>query len=182
MCFKYEQETEYDYLVGSDGNMSLSFAEIRTRKILDTYGDSLFRVACMYLHNEADAEEVVQDTIIQLLRYDPEFDTDSQEKGWLMKTCANLCRNRLRVYKAHPSEEIDERIAARQDADLSFVWDAVNALPVKYREIIHLFYQEGYSTAEIAKIVSRREGSVRSDLTRARKQLKEILKEAYDFE
>ena len=63
----------------------------------------------------------------------------------------------------------------------SFVWEAISQLPVAQREIIHLFYQEGYSAAQIAAIVGRRESTVRSDLTRARKRLKTILKEAYDF-
>lgn len=51
-----------------------------------------------------------------------------------------------------------------------------------YREVIHLYYQEEYSTVEIAKILNRKESSVRSDLHRGRKKLKEILKEVYDFE
>ncbi len=62
------------------------------------------------------------------------------------------------------------------------MWEAVKKLPEKYREVVHLFYQEGYSTAEAAGILGRKESTVRSDLLRARKQLKIILKEAYDFE
>lgn len=55
-------------------------------------------------------------------------------------------------------------------------------LPQTQSEVIHLFYQEGYSTAEIAKLLSRRESTVRSDLKRGREKLRTILKEAYDFE
>ena len=66
--------------------------------------------------------------------------------------------------------------------DLSFVWDAVKKLPEKYREVIHLFYYEGYQTKEISKILSRNESSVRSDLKRGRERLKDLLREAYDFE
>ena len=58
----------------------------------------------------------------------------------------------------------------------------MKSLPVKYREVIHLFYHEGYSTAEIARILQRNESTVRSCLSRGRAQLKTILKEAYDFE
>ena len=65
--------------------------------------------------------------------------------------------------------------------DLSFVWDAVKDLPVKYREVIHLFYYEGYSTAQIAQVLEKNETTVRSLLSRGRKQLKQVLKEAYDF-
>lgn len=163
--------------------MALSAKELHVRRILDTWGDSMYRLACSYLHNEMDAQEIVMDAVIQLLRYDPDFGGEAgKEKGWLMKTVANLSRNRLRSAKAHPQEEFDERVFSGESQDLRYVWDAVNELPVRYREVIHLFYQEGYSTGEIAQIVGRREGTVRSDLTRARKELKAILKENYDFE
>ena len=62
------------------------------------------------------------------------------------------------------------------------IWDAVMSLPVHQREAIHLFYQEGYQTSEIATILGRREATVRSDLKRARDKLRELLKEADDFE
>ena len=62
------------------------------------------------------------------------------------------------------------------------MWDAVRALPPKYREPIHPFYHEGYSTAEIARILGQKESSVRSLLHRGRSMLKETLKEAYDFD
>ena len=82
----------------------------------------------------------------------------------------------LDAYGNNILELIDE-----QREDLSFVWEAVKALPVKYREVIHLFYHEGYSTAEIAGILQMKEATVRSNLSRGREQLKSVLKEAYDF-
>lgn len=163
--------------------MAVSVKELRVRRILDVYGDSLYRLALSYLKNDADAQEVVQDTVIQLLRYDPDFGGDEKkEKGWLMKTAANLSRNRLRTLRTHPEEELDERFAGEEQADLKFVWDAVAELSVHHREVIHLFYQEGYTTKEIAEITGRREGTVRSDLSRAREELKTVLREKYDFE
>lgn len=162
--------------------MTRTIKELKIQRILDTYGDSLFRLACSYLHNEADAQEVVQDTIIQLLRYEPDLPDSDKEKAWLMKTAANLSRNKLRFNRRHDTEEIDERFAAVENEDLSYVWDAVKQLPVKYREVVHLYYQEGYTTAEIAGILDRRESTIRSDLSRAREKLRLILKEVYDFE
>lgn len=63
----------------------------------------------------------------------------------------------------------------------TFVWEAVKALPDKYREVIHLFHYEGYSTAQIGKMLNRKEATVRSDLRRGRQKLKDILKEAYSY-
>ena len=53
---------------------------------------------------------------------------------------------------------------AEEREDLFFVWEAVKALPEKYREAIHLYYYEGYSTGQMAVLLERKESSVRSDL------------------
>lgn len=60
--------------------------------------------------------------------------------------------------------------------------DAVLSLPDKYKIVVHLYYYEEYSTAEISHILGKTETSIRSILHRARKKLKVMLKEAYDFE
>lgn len=156
--------------------------EARAAELLDQYGTSIYRLACSFVKNTADAEEITQDTILQILKYDPVFETKKQEKGWLMKTCANLSRNRLKSLKRFDHAELDDHLAQPEEKDLSFVWDAVMHLPVDQREAVHLFYAEGYGTAEIAEILNKRESSVRSDLSRARKKLRKILKEAYDFD
>jgi len=62
------------------------------------------------------------------------------------------------------------------------VLNQVIKLPLKYREIIHLYYYEGYTTVEISNIVDRKEATVRSLLSRGRNMLKKELKEEYDFE
>ena len=80
------------------------------------------------------------------------------------------------------TDELSDTLKAEKREDLSFVWDAVRSLPVPFREVIHLFYYEGYSTAEISRMLDRKESTVRSDLRRGRLKLKEILKEACDFE
>ena len=73
-------------------------------------------------------------------------------------------------------------MTSEEKDDLAFVWDAVKELPENFREVVHLFYQEGYATKEIAEILGKNESTVRSDLKRGREKLKSILKEAYDFE
>ena len=56
------------------------------------------------------------------------------------------------------------------------------ALPARYRGVVHLYYYEGYSTVEIARLLGKKEATIRSLLTRARARLRELLKEGYDFE
>lgn len=151
-------------------------------EMLDTYGNSILRLAYSYLHNQSDAEEVLQDTLLQFLRTAPELESEAHRKAWLLTVAANLSKNRIRYNRVRDTDELNEELASEARDDLTFVWEAVKALPVRYREVIHLFYHEGYQTAEIASILRENEATVRSRLNRGRAKLREVLKEAYDFE
>lgn len=154
----------------------------RAGYILDIYGDSILRYAYSYLHNMSDAEDILQDTLIQYLKTGPVFESAAHEKAWLLRVAANLSKNRLDYNSIRKTDELNEELAADERDDLSFVWEAVKSLPVKYREVIHLFYHEGCSVREISNILKRPEATVRSDLHRGRERLREILREEYDFD
>ena len=145
-------------------------AHAQLSQLYDRWGTAVFRAAYAYLHNKSDAEDVLQDTFLQYMRTSPELESPAHEKAWLPRVAINLSKNKL------------NSACADLDSNLAFVWDAVRALPSKYREPIHLFYHEGYSTAEIARILGQKESTMRSLLHRGRSMLKETLKEAYDFD
>ncbi|WP_249301959.1 RNA polymerase sigma factor [Qiania dongpingensis] len=149
--------------------------------MLQKYGDSILRLAYSYLCNMSDAEDILQDTLIQFLKKAPVLNSPSHEKAWLLRVAANLSKNKIEYNRIRRTDELAERLAAEEREDLSFVWEAVKELPLKYREVIHLYHYEGYSTAKIAEILNRKESTVRSDLRRGRLKLKDILREAYDF-
>ena len=164
------------------GTEKLSAAD-RAAVLMDKYGNMILRVAYSYLHNMEDAEDILQDTLIQFLRNDPTFANDSHEKAWLITVASNLSKNKILYLKRRQTDELSEELVSGEGKeDLAYVWDAVKQLPEKSREVVHLFYQEGYATKEIAEILGRNESTVRSDLKRGRDKLKAILKEAYDFE
>lgn len=154
----------------------------QAERMLTEYGNSVLRLAYSYLHNMADAEEVLQDTLVQLLKTTPILTTKEHEKAWLLHVAANLSKNRLKYNTTRQTDELMEELIAENQDDLSFVWEAVKALPDKYREVIHLFYHEGYQTRQIAKILHMNESTVRSNLSRGREKLRSMLWEAYDFE
>ena len=155
----------------------------RAAVLMDKYGNTILRVAYSYLHNMEDAEDILQDTLIQFLRNNPTFANDNHEKAWLITVASNLSKNKILYLKRRQTDELSEELVSEAEKDdLSYVWEAVKQLPEKYREVVHLFYQEGYATKEIAEILGRNESTVRSDLKRGRDKLKTILKEAYDFE
>ena len=155
---------------------------VRAAEILDTHGNAILRYAYSYLHNMEDAEEVLQDTLVQFLKAAPAFESEAHEKAWLLRVAGNLSKNRLSYNAVRAADELNDELVAENREDLSFVWQAVRDLPETYREAIHLFYHEGCSTRQIAQILQRSEATVRSDLHRGRQLLREILKEAYDFD
>ena len=150
--------------------------------LIDEYGNSILRLAYSYLHNMEDAEDILQDTLLQFIKTKPSLNGPEHEKAWLLRVAANLSKNKIKYNKLRETDELADELVGREEEDLAFVWDAVKKLPEKYREVVHLFYQEGFSTREIAAILDRNEATVRSDLKRGREQLKSILKEEYDFE
>ena len=170
-----ERETRREAAAGRDA------VNRQAERMLTDYGNSILRLAYSYLHNLSDAEEVLQDTLIQFLKTAPALEGPRHEKAWLLRVAANLSKNRLDYNRIRAADELNEELVAEEREDLSFVWEAVKALPVHQREAVHLFYHEGYTTAEIGRLLGRREATVRSDLRRGRAKLKEILKGAYDF-
>lgn len=157
-------------------------ADLRLERYVEDYSTSILRMAYTYLHNIQDSEEVVQDTLVKLIEKAPVFENKNHEKAYILKIASNLSKNRITYNKLRDTDELKEEFTKTGVEDLSFVWDAVRSLPEKYRAVIHLFYHENYSTAEIADILEKKESTVRSYLKRARERLKIILKEEYDFE
>ena len=164
------------------GSLSKERIAENAGRMLNSYGDSILRLSYSYLHNMADAEDVVQETLIKYMKTAPLFENEAHEKAWLLKVAANISKNKIDYNKVRQADELDERLAADEREDLSFVWEAVRSLPDNMRDVIHLFYHEGYSTKEIASILERKESPVRSDLKRGRDKLKLVLKEVYDFD
>ena len=152
----------------------------RAEALLKTHGPGILRFAYSYLHNMADAEEILQDTLIQYLKTAPVLETEAHEKAWLYRVAGNLSKNRIAYNRVRSADELNESLIADQREDLSFVWEAVKALPVRYREVIHLFYYEGLPTGHIAAILKVKESTVRSRLLRGREKLRAV-KEGYDF-
>lgn len=150
-------------------------------RAFDVYGNSILRLAYSYLHSMEDAEDILQETLMRYMDKAPAFENLSHEKAWLLRVAANLSKNRIDYNNIRKMDELNEELVAEERTDLSFIWEAVKELSSAQREVIHLFYQEGYTTAQIAEILNEKESTVRSHLKRGRDKLKEILKEEYDF-
>jgi len=148
------------------------------RIAMDTYGDTVFRLALCRLQNTADAEDVYQDVFLKLFQQERLNDSDSEHiKAWLIRSTLNRCTDvmRFRFRNSVVSLNALGEIAAVAEESTAELWAAVSRLPAKFRVVVHLHYAEGYSTAEIADILQVPAVTVRTRLRRARLKLKDVL-------
>ena len=167
-----------------------SSPKVRAGELLDAYGNNILRLAMSYTRSRADAEDVLQETLVRYLVTKPELASPDHEKAWLLRVAANLAKNRVRDNAVRATEELNEELVADELADeliacekedAAKLWKAVGKLSEAQREVVHLYYEEGYSTHEIARILDRNDATVRSDLHRARKALRDMVGEGYDL-
>ncbi len=170
-----------DTIAYDEGLKQIQMRE-QSERLLKEYGNTILRLAYSYLHNMSDAEDALQDVLVQSIKTAPGFKNAEHEKAWIMRVAINISKNKISYNKIRKADELNENLVADEKEDLVMVWDAVRSLPVKYSEVIHLYYHQGYSTAEISKLLSKKEATVRSLLKRARIKLKAVLMEVYDFE
>ena len=166
------------------GGVSLEITKEYVEQLVDHYGDMALRIAYHYFNNRPDAEDVVQELFLRVMEKRPVFQDRNHEKAWMIRATLNLCKNKSGLFwnRHRCSLEAAENMGREEPFQSGAVWEAVAALPSKNRIVIYLYYYEGYKTPEIAKLLGKGEGTVRSLLHRARLQLKEELKEEYDFE
>ena len=144
--------------------------------IIIKHQNKLYRTALAIMGGKADAEDIVQDAFIKLFEKQQDFESPDHEAAWLVRVTVNLCKNRLRSHWWRRTAPLLDTYPAANEGQSGIV-QAIMALPSKYRGVIHLFYYEGYSTKEIAEITSQNESNVRQQLTRARRKLKDYMKD-----
>lgn len=150
------------------------------RLAAEQYGDMVFRLAYSYTRSRADAEDVMQETLLKLYAAKKPFASPEHRRNWVVRVAVNECKRLLRApwrLRTEPLEEAAE--AAAWDApSQSELFRQVMALPPKYRAAIYLHYYEGYTVVEIAALMGAKISTVQTWLLRARGQLKLKLKEA----
>lgn len=142
-------------------------------QIYDRHVQTVYRVCFMYMKNRHDTEDMVQETFIRLYKDDTIFESFEHEKAWLIRTATNLCKDFFRNWwrKTVSFDEISE-VAVEPDPDIDETLEKVMALPSKYKTAVYMYYYEGYTTVEIAKILKMNDSTVRSHLHTGRKLLK----------
>ena len=140
------------------------------------HAQAVYRLAYARTGSREDAEDVTQETFLRLVRTAPEFADEDHCRAWLLRVAMNCAGDLFRsAWRRHtrPLEEA-EQVPAPEEGG---VLEAVLALPERSRAPVHLFYYEGLSTAEIAAVLGKSEGAVRTRLSRARAMLRGALEE-----
>ena len=151
--------------------------------IAQRYMDTVFRVAFSYMKSRADADDITQNVLLKLYRYEGDFESESHLKHWLIRVTINECKSAFRSLW-RKTENIEDYVNSLEmpSQEHSDLLEAVMSLPKKYRVAIYLFYYEGYSTREIAELLAMPEATVRTHLARGREKLKTILTEADPYD
>lgn len=152
-------------------------SEAEVVRAVERYADMVKRICFYYLKNEADTEDVFQNVFLKYMMYDGLFSDEEHEKAWLLRVAINACKDYLKSFFRRNTVSLDviSEMAAEIPEDHREVMEAVLSLPEKYKDPIYLHYYEGYSAAEIGKILGKKENTVYSLLSRGRKLLKEKL-------
>lgn len=137
----------------------------------------LYLIALTFTKNHYDAEDIVQNTFLKLIKQNKAFESDGHIDNWLTAVCVNESKDYLKSFFRKNSTSLEDAkelytFDKPKDFDL---FTAVMSLPKKERTVIHLFYYEELSIKEIAALMKISESSVGTRLHRARKHLKEIL-------
>lgn len=144
-------------------------------QIIEKHGDMVLRLAYNQTKNKTEAEDVFQEVFMRLIKNYEKIQDAEHCKAWLIRTTINCSKSIfLSGYYKHTTEL--EYESGKEDEHKSEVYYAVMALPKKYRSVVYLFYYEGYSIQEIASLLKKNENTIKTHLSRARDQLKTMLK------
>ena len=149
---------------------------------VEQHQDMVYRIALHYFGNPYDAEDIVQETFLRLYAQEKAFESGDHLRRWLMRVAVNLCKDALKSPWRKRRADLDaltvelvfDRVEQRE------LYQEVMALPEKYRTILNLYYYEELSTKEIAELLSLRQTTVTTRLSRGRGLLKDRLGEAWN--
>ncbi|MCI8440421.1 MAG: RNA polymerase sigma factor [Oscillospiraceae bacterium] len=152
--------------------VSSSYSSEEFLKIYNRHVDTVYRICFSFMKNSSDTEDMVQETFLKLLSNGKRFESESHEKAWLIVTASNACKDALKHWWRKNADIADcEALAQDAPFEMDGILSAVLELPADYKTAVFLYYYEGYSTPEIARMLDCPQSTVRSRLARARKLL-----------
>lgn len=151
-------------------------SEQDVNRAIELYADTVKRICFLHLKNYHDTQDIFQKVFLKYLMYEGDFQSEEHRKAWIIRVTVNSCKDLLRDYYRKNTLSIEEAVNEYASCDEnSEILSAVLALEPKYKDVVYLFYFEGYTAGEIAGILNKKENTVYSLLSRAREKLKKEL-------
>lgn len=139
------------------------------------YKKMLYNIAYSYVHNQMDADDVIQDVFIKYLKSNETFQTVENEKYWLIRITINTCKSYLKQTRFKYIELNEDIVNKTCDVELEEeqrYFLIITSLPHKYQEVIILYYYEDLKINEISTILKISVSAVKKRLERARNMIK----------
>ena len=147
--------------------------EEKFNKYFNLFYRDVYRLAFSYTLNYADSKDIVQETFIKLYKNMNKFkeNTDVEIKRWLMVVASNNCKDYLKSFWKSKVKNLTEENQSFVNYDKEIL-DMLKLLDKKYRIPLFLYYYEGYKISEIAKILRKKESTIKMRLANGKKMLK----------
>lgn len=151
--------------------------EKAVEKAIEEYGDMVLRICFVHLKKEADAEDIFQNVFFKYASCSTPFLSSEHEKAWLIRVTINECHSFTRKWFNRNVDLVDDfsQYGLNEKPRYPEVLEAVLKLPPKLKNVIYLYYYEGYQTKEIAELLKEKESTIYTWMHRAKKKLKEML-------
>ena len=159
-------------------------SEEEANRAIRLYADTVRRICMVHLKNYSDTEDIFQTVFLKYVLHPEPFESEEHEKAWIIRVTVNACKDLLKnVFRSRtvPLETLVEMPQAQELRHRELL-EAVLSLPAKYKDVVYLYYYEGYSAEEISRILKKNVDTVYTLLTRARKILKKELEGVTDIE
>lgn len=146
--------------------------------LFNLFKNDIYRLAYSYTNNISDSDDITQSVFIKLYRKMDKFDSDISVKKWLIKVTINECKSLfLSSWYKRITSITDKENNISIDLKDNDILSCIMELPKKYKLVIYLYYYENYKIKEIAEVLKMNENTVKTNLSRARDMLRNILKE-----
>ncbi|WP_144476311.1 sigma-70 family RNA polymerase sigma factor [Bacillus thuringiensis] len=161
--------------------------ELLIDEIMNKYGQEVLQLVYSYVNNKEVAEDLTQDIFVKCYKSLHTYKGNSNLKTWLWRIAINHCKDYLKswynkkvivteydfTYMESQKESVEQTVI--QNAEDRELASAVMNLPIKYREVIYLFYYEELSIKEIAIVIDVKENTIKTRLKKAKELLKKGL-------
>lgn len=146
--------------------------------------NAMYSLAYSIVKNDSDAGEIISEAIYRAYKNLDTLKNKKAFKSWMLQIVHNTAVEMIRKNsKIIPMEEIEDTAGESGENEVAtklVLREAVESLKQPYRTVVVLFYYENLSVSKIAQITSTNVVAVKQQLSRARKMLREILKEDFN--